>query len=358
MKIIQIGAKVGLGEGIGRGNAGDTAIGAAFNHLFEKEFPASNVSFMNCRKIFTHEDIKSINDADVLFVSGGGLFLYDTFLNNVSDWQWGISTDLLEKIKIPIIVYALGYNKFRKQRNFNNLFNKTVNTLVKKSIFFSLRNSGSCKAIKKHIDKKFFDKIYLNFCPTMLLNEQFGFSSSFNNNSVAFVIGGDRINNRHENLEKFVYEIKSFVGYLNKKGIETTLINHQNDTWIQKYVNFDRLVDLFGKDSKQIYETYSKIDVVVADRGHGLMIPFSCGCKILSPVSHDKLQWFLNDMNLSEFGIVENDEKLATKLIEKFEKLSRLDWKEIHRERMNFVKDTNNTNINLIKEKLSKFKGN
>ena len=44
MNIVQIGAKVGEGDGIGKGNAGDTAIGTAFNNLFKKEFPDTPLS--------------------------------------------------------------------------------------------------------------------------------------------------------------------------------------------------------------------------------------------------------------------------------------------------------------------------
>ena len=119
MKILQIGAKVGTGEGIGKGNAGDTAIGSAFKNLFQSEFLDSEITFMNCRKIFSKNDIDVINQHDFLIISGGGLFLFDTFANEQSDWQWGISKELLEDIKIPIVVYAVGYNKFRGQRDFN-----------------------------------------------------------------------------------------------------------------------------------------------------------------------------------------------------------------------------------------------
>ena len=46
MKILQLGAKVGVGTGIGKGNAGDTAIGTAFDNLFKKEFQLVNVYFL------------------------------------------------------------------------------------------------------------------------------------------------------------------------------------------------------------------------------------------------------------------------------------------------------------------------
>ena len=237
MKIIQLGAKIGPGKNAGKGNAGDTAIGSAFEYIFEKEFSSSTIDFMNCRKIFSSHEIDIINQADLLFLSGGGVFLHDTFPNDVSDWQWGISEELLEKIKIPIIVYAIGYNKFRNQRNFNDLFDKTVTKLVEKSIFFSMRNTGSCLSVQNHIPESLSDKIQLNFCPTLILNEKYNFQNSHSTKNVGFVFGGDRLFLRHANLNKFFEQINIFINYLKQRGIETILVNHQNDTWIKDYIS-------------------------------------------------------------------------------------------------------------------------
>ncbi|CAE6486979.1 hypothetical protein NUZ5A_20242 [Candidatus Nitrosotenuis uzonensis] len=353
MKIIELGGKVVEGVQVGRGNAGDTAVGDAFSYLFQKEFPNSKVQFMQSRKIFTKQDVDEINKADVLFLAGGGLFLYDTFRNDVSDWQWGISPELIEMIKIPIVVYALGYNKFRGQREFKKCFNDTINKLVEKSVFFSLRNSGSIRSIRRHIDFQLRDKVQLNFCPTLLLREKFQFHKS-KTKSVAFVLGGDRIMNRHKNLETFVQHIQTFVDYLKKQGYETILINHLHDYWIARYVKFDRFIELFDRPSEYIYEVYSEIDTVISDRGHGQMVPFSCGCKILSPVSHDKLNWFLEDIELEEFGIEESDEELSNKLISKFNKLHEIDWPQIHAAKMAKISKTNHDNMIMLKSKLRK----
>ena len=354
MNIIQIGAKVGTGKGIGKGNAGDTAIGTAFEYLFEKEFSPCTIEFMNCRKIYSVEDIDLINKADVLFLSGGGLFLYDTFPNNVSDWQWGISEELLDRIKIPIVVYSIGYNKFRKQRNFNNLFDKTVNKLVEKSVFFSMRNTGSCDAVKNHIDMSQYEKIHLNFCPTLRLNEKYKFKNLHLKKNVGFVFGGDRLSLRHPNIEHFFEQMNIFVNYLKKKNIETILVNHLNDTWVNDHIQFDRSIDLFEKNSEYVYQKYSEIDTVISDRGHGQLIPLACGCKILTPISHDKLSWFLKDVNLSNFGIEEGDPKLGEKLIQRYNELCTLDWESIHKQIMNKIKKINEKNIQIIKKELEK----
>lgn len=350
MEIIEIGGNVRDGIRVGRGNAGDTALGSAFRHLFEGEFPGSKIKFMECRKIFTKNDISEINKSDLIFVAGGGLFLPDNFKNDVSDWEWGISADLIEKIKIPIIVYSVGYNKFRGQNEFRDVFDKSVSKLLEKSLFFSLRNSGSIRSIRRHVDHSLREKVKLNFCPTLLENHSYIRNDIRKKKTVAFVLSGDHSKNRHKNLEEFGNEINKFVKFLKQNNYETILINHLYDYWILKYANFDKFVELYNKPADYIYKTYSQIDTVVSDRGHGQMIPYACGCKVLSPVSHDKLHWFLEDVGLEEFGIEANDLQLSEKLIHKFKKLQELDWQKINSKGMEFIKDTNNQNKKFIKE--------
>jgi len=372
MKIIQLGGKAGtshferginfffkkaklnfrLNFGLGKGNAGDTAIGTAFKYLFKLEFPGDKIHFMNCRKIFTYKDINYINKFGALFLSGGGLFLYDSFQNTVSDWQWGISKQLLNRINIPIIVYSVGYNKFRKQLDFNNHFNETVSKLLEKSIFFGIRNIGSCNAIKKHVDKRLHKYIKLNYCPTLLLNKKYKYRNTLDNGTVGFLFAGDRLKNRHENIDRFINQMKRFVKYLRNKNITTIRINHAHDGWIDRYIEFDKYINFNQKNTRFIYNNYSKIDLVVGDRGHSQMIPFACGCKILTPVSHDKLKWFLSDMNLSEFGIEENDNELSEKLIDQFNKLNNINWDRIQKERMQMIYKTNRNNLEFIKQRL------
>jgi polysaccharide pyruvyl transferase WcaK-like protein len=353
LKIIQLGAKIGLEGGLGLGNAGDTAVSAACTNVYKKEFPNSEITYMNCRKIFDQNDVNQINSHDVLFVSGGGLFLRDTFPNSVSDWQWGISPELMEKIEIPIVVYGIGYNKFPGQPDFAPIFDKSVSKLVEKSIFFSMRNSGSCDAVKKHIPNHLHSNISQNFCPTILFKNSLNLNES-RSNSVGFLLAGDRLSNRHLDLKEFILNIKKFHNYLKSNGIKTILINHQNDTWISEYIDFDETKDLFKQPVEEIYSFYSSIDTVVADRGHGQMIPFACGCKVLSPISHQKLAWFLNDLNLTDFYVSEHDKELGKVLIKKFQFIQTLDWKQIYEERIEQIQTNYNTNMNIIKSKLKK----
>ena len=84
-----------------------------------------------------------------------------------SDWQFNISNKNLNKIKIPIIVYGVGFNRFRGQPNFGEKFKKNIKILHKKSLFFGLRNQGSINQIKKIIGPIFF----LQPCVTTFINK-------------------------------------------------------------------------------------------------------------------------------------------------------------------------------------------
>lgn len=318
-------------------NVGDVAIRVAFKKMFEND----EVTLMKTTRIYSEEDIDEINKHDLLLLAGGGVFLYDSFENIASDWQWGITPKLINKIKIPIIVHSIGYNKLRGQRDFNKLFDESVKALYDKAVFFSMRNTGSIEAVKKHIGEC---DIKLNFCPTLQKT-----LPNTGKNNVAFVIGGDRLQLRHPNMKEYIKQISIFVRYLNQHNIETILINHLKDVWIFNYIPFDKTIDMAGMDNDKVYDIYSNIDTVVSDRGHGQMIPLACGCRILSPISHDKNKWFLEDIGLEEFGIEESDPNLGEKLIEKYEVLQAMDWNRVQSDIINKINTTNKRNEDIIK---------
>jgi hypothetical protein len=142
-------------------NFGDRALTEIFQNIIKYDLNAKPV-FMSCREIFTQKDIDFINKHDALIIGGGGLFLYDTFKNIESDWQWGISLNNLKKIRIPIITYSVGYNKFRGQRNFTKKFDETVTELINKSKIFTIRHQGDIDKLKKHVTTDLHNKIRLN----------------------------------------------------------------------------------------------------------------------------------------------------------------------------------------------------
>lgn len=72
---------------------------------------------------------------------------------------------------------------------------------------------------------------------------------------------------------------------------------------------------------KEIVQEYAKPRLVIGMRGHAQMIPFGCLTPILSIVSHDKMQWFLDDIHHSEWGADVQDVMFEEKLLEKAKSL-------------------------------------
>lgn len=299
------------------GNTGDIYIRTAVQRSFENIFPDACFQDIEIRRIFTREDILNINQLDLVVIGGGGLLLRDTFPNDVSDWQWGCSPDLMNDIIVPIIVYAIGYNRFRNQEDFNRtVFDEHIQNLIDKSLFFSVRNSGSRKALKEYISEEQYKKIYLNFCPSILY-PQVVIDRNHNSRKIGFLLAGDRLNLRHPDLPKFIEKIKALLSKI-ASYYDLYIVGHQpDDFWYLKElngINFHK-IELIGKQPKDVIAFYSGLDVMIGDRGHSQMIPFGLGCKIISLISHNKLKWFLDDINMEEYGIEENDTDLVEKVL-------------------------------------------
>ena len=86
---------------------------------------------------------------------------------------------------------------------------------------------------------------------------------------------------------------------------------------------------------------------------HSFNIIKKSGCKIITPVSHDKLSWFLSDMGLEEFSVDESDPALGNKFVRIYEKLNEMNWEQIHSKCMKIVDENYANNLEIIKSKLS-----
>ena len=62
------------------------------------------------------------------------------------------------------------------------------------------------------------------------------------------------------------------------------------------------------------------MDCVIGMRGHAQMIPFGLNCEIISLGSHEKMKWFLQDINAEDWYIElrEEPETIAKRIIELF----------------------------------------
>src|SRR5690606_14946241 len=104
-----------------------------------------------------------------IVIGGGGLFLVDNSESSLSGWQWPIPMPLLRRIEKPIVIFAVGYNRFRGQAEFPQAFAENLNLLVEKSAFVGIRNRGSIAALGNYLPPELAARLTFQPCPTSVM---------------------------------------------------------------------------------------------------------------------------------------------------------------------------------------------
>lgn len=271
--------------------------------------------------------MSEINQSDLLIVGGGGLLLPDSNPNAVSGWQWAVSRDQIESIRVPLVVFAIGYNYFRGQEP-NAFFVDNLKVLIEKSTFFGLRNKGSICAINELTDKLFADKICYQPCPTTLIRKLHPeLPPKPWKRKVALNMAFDRYALRFgENQEHILMQIGIAARAIVEKGYELYYVSHILDD--RKFeIVLDRLrvpfhsVRLQYQFPMQMVHFYNDMDLVIGMRGHAQMIPFGLNTPIISLGTHDKMRWFLDDIQATDWhlDLLKDIDTLGQRLLKQFE---------------------------------------
>ncbi len=303
------------------GNAGDTLLPVVLQDLFNQCIGVKKWSNIHTSKIVDNRVLKQINAHDAIVVGGGGLFLKDTNQNNLSGWQWSCGIDELGKIEKPLIVFALGYNRFRGQEEFEPIFFEHVNLLVEKASFLGLRNYGSIRRVKGYLkDSNLKSKLVYQPCMTTIISKIYPNLTNYldKKDFIAFNCAFDRQKLRVQSDDKLISIAK-----VAKKMAQITKIKYyshmKTDLNILPYFdqyNVPYEVVEFSNIEEMVKE-YASARLVIGMRGHAQMVPFGCLTPILSIVSHDKMQWFLDDIKHSDWGVEILSEDFEKSLLEK-----------------------------------------
>lgn len=201
--------------------------------------------------------------------------------------------------------------------------------LIKKASFIGLRNRGSIRELQKLLPASLASKIVYQPCTTTLIRKIYGnmIPDKQRTDSVAFNVAFDREKMRYgENKEKILEEIAKAAAMIEKKGYKIYYALHcmsddQFLPWLKKEKVHYEAVPLYKYDPFAVMEFYNKMDVVLGMRGHAQMIPFGLNCGIISLGSHDKMKWFLDDIDALDWYIELTDlsDSLSNRIVEKFE---------------------------------------
>lgn len=339
---------VSTGEDIAiNSNAGDTLLYRAVKDLFDYFLGNNKWLLENQWNEVNQKKVDYLNSkANAIIIGGGGMLLRDQKGADTknSGWQWNCPINLLSKFKVPIIIFAIGYNRFRNQPDFDPIFNKSITELAKESKFFSLRNHGSILAVEKYLLNKFLkSKLSFQPCPTTILWYIYQdvikkFKNMKDQKNMAVNIAFDRREMRFgKNENKIMTDIAMVLKKYNDFGWNITLANHKPQDnefsqWLDREKIIFQRVNLSQFQPEEIIKFYNDKNLTLGMRGHAIMIPFGLRKNTLSIISHEKLKWFLQDINHPEWGVDVNDVDFKSKLDSKIQEIGINRYNEVNKE--------------------------
>ena len=320
-------------------NVGDTVLSKCVRQYFEQFFNVNSWLLIEPKQKINERMIKRINSTKALIIGGGGMFIPDTNYNNISGWEWPISVEMLNKIKVPIIVYSVGYNYFDGQTK-TDLFKKSINELLNQASFFGLRNNGSIREIKAITNTELQNKIIYQPCLTTLINKIMKEKNyeREGRKRIGINIAFDRIDRRMKtNPEKILKSIAMAISKISRKGYRIVyMINCTGDERFLPYLKQEG-IDVEVLDASFDYlddciKKYLSVEMMIGMRGHSQMIQFGLGGEILSLGSHDKIKWFLEDIDALDWYIDINDDSvnLSNTIFEKFVQIHEIEHEKTH----------------------------
>jgi polysaccharide pyruvyl transferase WcaK-like protein len=305
------------------GNAGDTLLPRTVRDAIDR-MQTNHWTGIHAHRVVNRNLLNEINKLDGLLIGGGGLFLRDTNPNNRSGWQWSCSVETLKSIKTPIALFAVGYNRFRGQKDFRRVFVRHLERLADQCVYMGMRNTGSMNAVKSYLPESLHHKVRFQPCPTTLCSQLYPDICSIEPEqpTIAINCAFDRIdlrlgNRKEEILNQLAEAAKTLSADAKIEYFSHAKSDEQMLPYLEQAGVPYTLRKLYYIPPREVVEAYSRITVTIGMRGHAQMVPFGCGTPIISLISHDKVRWFLEDIGQPEWGIEMTSPDFKTALISK-----------------------------------------
>jgi polysaccharide pyruvyl transferase WcaK-like protein len=315
--------------GVTNFNHGDCVLQSSIAKII-RERCKEDVRFVHVdtqKTFFSKHLIDKMNkEADLLLIGGGGFIFHRPSDNSHSGWQFNIKKENISDINIPIAVYGIGNNKFPYDHSVFPLYMwESVQAIIDKSVVFSVRNDGTRRSMKDAgvcVD-------YVDVVPdAAVFADSFTFSHPCLDTD-KFKIGlnyatdrwpsrfSDEVSAR-ETLDSVLEACKDSVQKYNAK---IYLIEHLSDNEMNKVTKpfirsraknilGDDVCILFDEMGEELYppfgymsglfvDIYKQMDIMIGMRGHANIIPFGQNTPCIGIGEHDKVKWFLEEVDLT-----------------------------------------------------------
>lgn len=302
-------------------NIGDYYLGIGVKNLLRQYLNIDSIAETNIQgTVFNEYFINEVVNKkyDLLVVGGGGIIHGAHWPNG---WFWLIEEKLIAQIKIPFIVYGVGYNYFKDEGGIPEIGRSHLRKTIEKAAYFSIRNDESVDRFEEQMEVIVPEVpdpgFHINLNKKYTCKEKVPF--------VLVQLANDKPEHRFGGKDKqsiFINEMKIVVKSIARNykviicphvyddiKISQEIIKEISNTevWDFSKYAFDNCPESLGY--------YQDAEFVLAMRGHGQIIPIAFGTPVIALVNHPKHSGLMKKLGLNEFSIQVNSDNFSFSLL-------------------------------------------
>ena len=290
-------------------NIGDYALGVGVKNLLREHLEVDFIGDTNIQgRQFNEYYINEVVNKryDLLVIGGGGIIHGSHWPNG---WFWLIDKELIKQIKIPFIVYGVGYNYWEEEGGIPERGTVHLKETIKHAAYFSVRNDGSAKRILKQtgIDAPAIPD------PGFHINLNTDYSRKIKQPYVIIQIANDKPESRFGSLENratFIEDMRDVSKKLSKNYKVLFAPHVPDDVSISNEIAKDlACVDVwdFGyfafDHSQESLSYYKYADFAIAMRGHGQIVPIAFNTPVIALENHPKHRGLMEELDLLDYNV-------------------------------------------------------
>ncbi len=304
-------------------NIGDYALGIGVKNLLREYLDVDLIGNTNLQgREFNEYYIKEVVNKryDLLVIGGGGIIHGAHWPNG---WFWLIDKDLIKEIKIPFIVYGVGYNYWEEEGGIPERGRVHLEETIKYASYFSVRNDGSAKRLYNQTGIK-ADVIP---DPGFHIDLNTDYENFVNEPYVLIQIANDKPINRFGSIEKqqkFINEMREITKELAKEYkvvyaphvIDDLQISKDIVDGIENAEVWDFGFFAFDHSDKAV-GYYKHAEFVIAMRGHGQILPIGFNTPVIALENHPKHRGLMEELGLLDYNVKVDDINFLSNLKDK-----------------------------------------
>ena len=286
-------------------NIGDSGAAAGIRTFFQSESEDLFFFTLSCRKD-TFDSLKTYKtNPSGMIIGGGGLFFRQPL---PSGWYFPLSLSQLGDLNIPIITYAIGFNKEFTNKEMWNLDNDFINELVTFHQEFSLKSVRDCWT-KSTLESAGVSDLHLVPCPSAYLKPLPWFKMAIDTSRE---IVGLSITDRSLGKDQKAKLIAIFFEFAKQLAHENffplfILQDTADDIPLAKLITENDFACILPNTAREAVSVYNQCSYVVGMRGHSLILAAGQEVPILGISYNKKVDAFMEMVDLKNYCLNQND---------------------------------------------------